>query len=97
MSKPNSVEEKPQVRLRPIRQKNRGPGCPRRLFGDFFGVEKVTRPGGRNSPSPGRGGGQPPQNPNCGVRGRAAPETPLALGGETPHPRGVGAGSPHKI
>ena len=65
MSKPNSVEEKPQVRLRPIRQKNRGPGCPRRLFGDFFGVEKVTRPGGRNSPSPGRGGGQPPQDLNC--------------------------------
>ena len=31
-------------------EKKRGPGCPRRRFGDFFAVEKVTRGVGAGSP-----------------------------------------------
>ena len=38
----NSVATKYQVLSRPIRQK-RGPGSPRRFFGDFLCVQKVTR------------------------------------------------------
>ena len=33
-----------------LRRKKRGPGCPRRRFGDFFAEEKVTRGVGAGSP-----------------------------------------------